>query len=190
MDFICGPEWDRRVISLEPKGKIGLMITGGIDSWVLFNLLLQATHLDITLFTIDRKDGFDKVEHVEFLTGRSVIPIPETTTNHKDRYFEGITKIFKDFDIDELYTGINITPPTDFFPEFESVGKPQRPWRKPEYEEIKYPFQHLYKYHIIELAKSNDIDLSETLSCIAHAELPCGECWQCMERAWGFDQLT
>ena len=56
MRFECGPEWDTRIVNLNPKGKIGIMITGGIDSWLLYNLLaLEYNHESILLFLIKYK---------------------------------------------------------------------------------------------------------------------------------------
>ena len=55
---------------------------------------------------------------------------------------------------------------------------------------VRLPFLHLYKYHIIDLARQEKIDLSDTMSCIASIDQECGKCWQCMEKKWGIDQIS
>lgn len=135
-----------------------------------------------------RADGFDGVDKITRLTGRTdIITIREPTDVHYRRVREGLTQILEQFDIDQLYTGVNHVPPLAHFPEFEE-GKPNRPWRIPE-GRLLCPFLYLYKYHIIDLAHKNNINLSQTQSCLTQREGHCGECWQCRERQWGFDQL-
>jgi len=92
--------------------------------------------------------------------------------------------ILENYEIDELYTAVNIIPHTEYFPEFISEGKPGRPWSIPEDEPVKCPFLHLYKYHIIDLANRYNIDLSQTQTCLIQLEGHCGKCWQCLEKQW------
>lgn len=186
MQYICGPEWDQRVVNLNPRGNVGIVMSGGIDSWVLYNLLTN--HTKPIIFNIVRKDGFDTVDRVRNLTKRPVIGVPESTTHHAMRVPEGIWKILREYDLDELYYGINAGPPTNHFPEFASEDQPRRPWKIIE-DQLKAPFLHLYKYHIIDLALKRNIDLSGTMSCIRSTISPCGECWQCREKIWGYSQL-
>jgi len=185
MQYICGPDWDRRIIPINQEGKVGILMSGGIDSWVLYNMLN-----DPIIFNITRTDGFDNVERVRDLTGKPVIEIPEFTTDHWRRVDVGIDHIFKNYDVDQLYHGINMTPPIDIFPEFNILSKPFRPWRIDD-QRLKVPFLHLYKYHIIDLAKQLQIPLDNTRSCIDNASGDeCGHCWQCKEKKWGFQQLS
>ena len=44
-------------------------------------------------------------------------------------------------------------------------------------------------YHVIDLANKHNIDLRYTQSCIESPSHHCGECWFCLERTWGYDQL-
>lgn len=184
MDYIVGPSWDRRVITIEPKGKIGIAMSGGIDSWVVYNTLPK----NVMIFNIKRKDGADSSDNIRRLINRDdIIEIDEDTTEHATRIRRGITNILDRYDIDQLYTGVNHIPPLAHFPEF-SENKPNRPWINP-YKRLKTPLLHTYKYHIIDLAKQLNIDLSNTHSCLVQNFGHCGKCWQCRERQWGFDQL-
>jgi hypothetical protein len=218
MKFECGPEWDTRVVNIEPKGKIGIMITGGIDSWLLYNLLgrMLYSHQAITLFLIKKyvRPGIPGQEYynvnapelISGLTGRDdlilIDKFIEYTKNDNPNYKPwdkviemSIPYILEKYNIDELYNGSNVGPPTDYFPEFLNSSDPQPPlkrWNIPNilpWSKIKCPFLHLYKYHIIDLANKNNIDLSHTHSCGIDPIGHCGECWQCLEKQWGYKQL-
>ena len=39
MKFITGPKWDERVITLNPKKKVGVLMSSGVDSTTIFKLL-------------------------------------------------------------------------------------------------------------------------------------------------------
>ena len=185
MQYICGPNWDQRIISVEQKGKVGILMSGGIDSWVLYNLLN-----DPIIFNITRADGFDGADRVRKLTGKQITEIPESTTNHWQRVDIGIDYILENYDVDQLYDGINLNPPIDLFPEFNILSKPYRPWQI-NVPRLKTPFLHLHKYHTIDLANQLKIPLEDTRSCIDNASgNECGQCWQCKEKKWGFEQLS
>jgi len=192
MRYECGPEWDTRVININPKPKIGIMMSGGIDSWVLFNILKSDrwSSPEIVIFNIKRADRYDGAERIKLLTGRSeIIEIDELTTNHANRIPTAKDYILKNYGIDELYTGVNHTPPSEHFPELITDERPDRPWNTPSSSKGKYPFLHLYKYHIIDLANRHKINLSQTQSCLRELKEHCGICWQCLERQWGYKQL-
>jgi len=212
MRFECGPEWDTRVIHIKPKNKIGITMTGGIDSLVLYNLLkiVMGDTSKILIFNIlasgDHGEGYDSPERVSLLTDRyDIIKIDKYikhTENDKPYYKPWVevmemsmTHMLEDFDIDELYHGINMNPPIEFFPEFDTNETPGRRWYIPEalrdmpYLKMKAPFLNLYKYHILDLANKNNINLRHTQSCQEYMNGHCGECWWCLERAWGYNQL-
>ena len=130
MRFECGPEWDMRIININPKPLIGIVMSGGIDSWVLYNILKLSFKMPkIVVFNIKRDDGFDNAETVKRLTGTTeIIEIDEWTTEHHNRVPLGIEYILENYGIDELYSGVNIIPHTEYFPEFITDAKPGRPW--------------------------------------------------------------
>ena len=183
MNYICGPLWDRRIVNIDQQGKVGIVMSGGLDSYVLYHLLD-----DPIVFNIKREDRFDNADRVQKLINRNVIEINEVSTNHWDRVPLTIGQLLKEHNVDSLFCGINHTPPIDHFPEFDTDAKPDRPWRF-EDKKVKVPFLHLYKYHIIDLAYQLDLDLSDTMSCLHNLDTHCGECWQCKEREWGFEQM-
>jgi hypothetical protein len=181
--YIVGPEWDRRVVEVIPRENDAIVMSGGLDSYVLYNLLSKPK-----IFNIKRKDNFDNSDQIRNLTGADVIEVDEVTTDSTERLQQTVHKIMDEYDIGMLYCGLNHTPPLEYFPEFDTEAKPNRPWRI-DHPKFKTPFLHIYKYHIIDLGNQLNLDLNKTQSCLWEIYSHCGECWQCKERQWGFDQL-
>ena len=80
MNYICGPLWDRRIVNIDQQGKVGIVMSGGLDSYVLYHLLD-----DPIVFNIKREDRFDNADRVQKLINGNVIEINEVSTNHWDR---------------------------------------------------------------------------------------------------------
>lgn len=185
MKYICGPVWDERVVNIDIGNNPAILMSGGLDSWVLYNLLPQ----DVTIFNIKRKDGFDSAARIKLLTERdNIIEVDEASSDPSIRVGETVNHILTNYDVGELYLGLNRAPPVEYFPQFDTPQRPFRPWIN-TWPLIRTPLLHLYKYHIINLAIRNNISVINTLSCIAQLDIPCGKCWQCVERQWGYDQL-
>ncbi len=183
--YICGPTWDQRVVNITSSSSIGILMSGGIDSWVLYNMLLKdIPSNNIKLLNIKRPDGIDNSFRIKMLTSRSDIVEVEVDQSIKLT----IDKVIDTYPDMQIFTGVNIIPHTEYFPEFGDEERPRRPWRI-DWPSVSVPFHHLYKYHIIDLAIKNNVDLSNTMSCTRSADSHCGQCWQCRERAWGFKQL-
>ena len=191
MKYECGPKWDRRVITVDPKEGDAILMSGGIDSFVLYHLLDNPIAFNIT-----RADGIDNAPHIKQLIGKDPISIEDGFADDPDvlstnRIPDGVTKIIARYKPAQLYTGTNIIPHTEYFPEFNSSGKPYRQWR-PERDPARVisPFAHLYKYHIIDLANQIGLDLSDTQTCALETTTHCGTCWPCKEKLWGYAQLN
>lgn len=186
-EYIVGPKWDRRVITINPQGrKIGISMSGGIDSWVLYNLLPNKE--DIIIYNFDTNRGLDADETVKKLTGRDDIITLPTELDDPHPVKSGIKELARLHNLDQLYTGVNQVPHYKYFPEFASEREPPRPWRI-DHDVLKTPFLHLYKYHILWIAEDMGIDLSETQSCTTQPVGHCGTCWWCREKKWAYDQL-
>ena len=210
MRFECGPEWDTRIINIEPKGKIGILMSGGADSFILYELLKSIPDCPhINIFWVetggDTGPGWDLVETVELLTGRDdIIPVEKFlkhTENDSPDYLpwnEVLIKsnlwVVEEYKLDILYNGTNMNPPPEFFPEFHNTHFGQAHpghWTIPKYTKVECPFLHLYKYHIMDLGIKHNIDISQTHSCNdwPTAEGHCGVCRTCLEKQWGFTEL-
>jgi len=194
MKLECGPEWDLRVIqfdaNIEPS-RCGILMSGGFDSYVLYNTIGKNNIGKI--FNLKRSDRFDNRQHIEELIGRNdIIDIDEKPDWNAGNRIINLLEIVLDIygtDIDALYFGINHIPHLYHFPEFAQTTPPHRPWRIDNSKILKTPFLHLYKYHIIDLANRLELDVSATQSCLNRLDSHCGECWQCDEREWGYQQL-
>ena len=185
--YIVGPKWDQRVITIDPKGdKIGIAMSGGIDSWVLYNLLPNKDN--IIIYTFETLSGVDDVETVYKLTGRDDIIVLPTMPEDPTPVKNGLRTIVEMYNLDQIYTGVNQVPHYKYFPEFAEQNEPPRPWRI-DSKVIITPFLHLYKYHIIWLAQKIGLDLSATESCTTQKIGHCGTCWWCREKQWAYDQL-
>jgi hypothetical protein len=182
MQYICGPTWDQRVVNINPKPKVALLMSGGIDSLVLYHLLSREAEVEV--YTADRDDGFDTPLNVASLIGYFPKTIKADPTNPPEMMVKAIQNI-RGIDV---YLGLNVQPPVEHFPQFDIDGRPYRPFYIP-FPNIKAPFLHLYKYHIIDLAHKEGIDISETQSCLEYTVGHCNRCWQCREITWAFDML-
>lgn len=184
--YITGPDWDVRLVTITQKTNSAILMSGGIDSWVLYNLLDK----NIKVFTYLRTDGIDDIDKVKRLTGRDdIIGIPNNGIN-KFNFDYCQDWIMANFNIDEVFIATNVIPHLAYFPEFNEDGVPDRLWVNDDIDRVKTPFSHLYKYHIIDIARKNDIDITQTISCLRLIDKNCGQCWQCKERQWGFNQLS
>ena len=182
MQYVCGPSWDQRVVNIDPKEKVALLMSGGIDSLVLYHLLSRECEVEV--YTAERDDGFDSPKKVESIIGHAPNVIKLNPTHHSQIMIQAIESI----KCQDIYLGLNVQPPIEHFPQFDIEGRPYRPFYIP-FPYVKAPLLHLYKYHIVDLAHNEGIDISDTQSCLEYTVGHCGRCWQCREISWAFDML-
>lgn len=195
----CGPAHDIRTLNIElPTTKrIGVMVSGGIDSTLLYYLLQylkksQNTNHFIRPFMIPRKEGsvyFAKpmVNHVHRLLD---LPpsyptiIGDNRVEESKQVESGVIKAIAFAKIEIIYIGAIDTRP-------EHLINYERPVTI-ESSEIKFPFLHLEKSHVIDLYYRLGIEsiLSHTHSCDQNETAECGTCNGCIERIWGFNELN
>ena len=195
----CGPVHDVRTLSIElpETNRIGVMVSGGVDSTVLYYLLQylkksQNTNHFIRPFMVPRREGskyFAKpmVNHVHRLLdlpesyptimGDNTLPEPKQVES-------GIIQAMTIAKIETMYIGAIDTRP-------EHLINYERPVTI-ETTEIKFPFLHLEKSHVIDLYYRLGIEsiLQYTHSCDQNETSECGTCNGCTERIWGFNQLN
>jgi len=211
----CGPQTDQRILNfnlpfynnfkhenlykkltkLQKNYRIGILVSGGLDSALLYYLLLlenqnTESKFNITPYTILRKEGsrYYAIKVINYIN--SLFNIKPTELNivgdnslpEIQQVESGVSDVLKYNDY--IYLGIIDSRPEHL------VG-----WNKPNFVETirrKYPLIGLQKCHIIDLIyKFNLSKLFEiTHSCIQNEITPCKLCNGCMERNWGFTMLN
>jgi len=214
----CGPSHDRRSLSLVlpsiPKfdseltrnlyrklnkmvsgNEIGILISGGLDSAILYFLLIKENietgeKFNITPFTMIRKEGsrYYAKGVINWINDYYGLPKVELNivgdnTLAEIQQVESAVKEVLHRKIDFMYLGI-----------IESRPEHSINWTRYTFKETfnrKYPFLNLQKSHVIDLyIKFNLFELLKiTHSCAINEQIKCGYCNGCNEREWGFSQL-
>ena len=198
MKLECGPVSDRRIINLvlpTIKSNIGIFVSGGLDSAILYYLLMnenqQMNNLhNIVPLTVLRKEGsknFAKlvvahIRHIFNLTYIDPIYLGDNTLPEHEQVKSGV-KDAKDLGFDIVFTGL-----------IEQLPQHMIGWFPIEYQEnefFKAPFKNLNKSHIVDLCLQSDQQalFYITHSCATWEMSRCNLCNGCTERRWGFEQL-
>jgi hypothetical protein len=194
----CGPINDRRILSFtlpEERKKIAIFISGGIDSALLYFLLLEENKKlnnlhEIKPLSIIRKEGSRYFANLVIAHIHSFYNMP-----YQDPLLVGDNTLPEDKQvksgmIDALTFGFEIM----YLGLIEQLPQHMIGWQPIPYKEtpkFKAPLGILNKSHIIDLViKLNQKSLFNiTHSCSTYEIARCNECNGCNERKWGFDQL-
>jgi hypothetical protein len=194
MKYICGPEHDKREIDISlpyvPKN-IGVFISGGMDSAVLYYLLLkenisQNNRHFIVPFVIAREEGskyfaVPVIRHIHRLLN---LPKPEI-------YFLDIEKLEPHR---QVVAGIDLAYSIGcevvYTGAIEQLAIHAIGWDRPQLKEtynFKAPFLSINKSHIISLISQLGLEsiFYITYACVQDKGR-CNQCNGCNERAWGF----
>lgn len=198
MNITCGPTFDKRSVDIvlpPTPSKIGVLVSGGIDSAILYylvhmqNKFMNNRHTILPL-TILRKEGskyfaqgvVDKIHKLHNLPLIDTIIIGDNTLPEEEQVKSGVTQAHTTgFMI--VYCGV-----------IEQLPQHMVNWHpipSRETRRFKTPFQVLNKSHIVDLCiKFNLTDLfAITHSCSTLEDQRCNQCNGCNERTWGFEQL-
>lgn len=198
MNIICGPESDKRTVKInlpKEKSKIGVLISGGIDSAILYYVMLAENQLrnnlhEVLPISIMRAEGSEyfsklvvasmnekfKLENIEStIVGDPTLPDDQQVKSGVDDALN--------LGFDLVYAGV-----------IEQQEEHMIGWVPPpsgETKRFKTPFKNINKIHIIDLVnKFNQEDLFYiTHTCNVYKVGRCHRCNGCNERAWGFAQL-
>jgi hypothetical protein len=201
MNIICGPIDDQRTVSInlpKEKSRIGVLVSGGTDSAILYYLLLLENKLrgnlhEILPISIMRKEGskyFSSlvVGHINSqfqlpfkdpqVVGDNTLPEEQQVKSAVD---EALSSGF-----DLIYAGV-----------IEQLPQHMVNWTPiPSRETVRFktPFQSINKSHIIDMIvklKQQPL-LHITHSCAddKYQIGRCNKCNGCNERTWGFKQLN
>jgi len=215
MNLILGPDnlstefdfnFEEANKKLQKKyNKIGLYFSGGIDSTALLLVIInelikteKINQIPIHCFTIIKKDFAtdNSVKVIEKVKAKFNIEIQHTNyiPNYKNlEHVLGVPllrQLYLD-NIDTLFfTGINKTPSEELV-KFKNKLAIHYGYFKDR--TLYYsPFLYMNKTQILDIFyKLNCEDILEhTYSCNVHPTMPCGDCYSCEERAWGFQLLN
>lgn len=200
-NIILGPAQDRRNFQLELPifpTKLGVLVSGGLDSAILFYLLKTINQKignvhTIIPYSIRRKEGsiihaplvIDYI-HKCFNEEPTKISFIDTLSSIREgKQVWLATQIIKTTnEVDHLYLGVIYSRP-DHFKDVEVF----RPTKK-EIGFLKYPFFQLEKSHIIDLIINlNQQKLFEITTSCDNYGIKCFGCVGCTERAWGFSEM-
>lgn len=199
MIITCGPQHDQRTLTLELPAdtplKIAVMISGGIDSAILYYILLEENkNLDnlheIIPVVIERREGSKYFARLVIAQLQMLFGLPLTspaivgdpTLEEKDQVRSGVMDVWK-LGFNRCYIGAIEQQPEHMIGWVDPGAK--------ENHRLKLPMRGLNKTHVIDLViRLNQSSLFNiTHTCNVHEIGRCYGCNGCNERSWGFSQL-
>ena len=171
--------------------RIALLFSGGVESTLLYYLLgTESASKSLSLYVVDRHNQPLSKAHTVFEMVRSIIN--DNTTELKQLHLIEIANQrqvpFASRMLEQKYEavvwGINQ------YPDDTSI-RPQHQFDFVERGKMKLPLANLQKDAIIKLYYEIGIQhiLAHTHSCGSDQDHPCGECFNCRERAWAYQRL-
>jgi 7-cyano-7-deazaguanine synthase in queuosine biosynthesis len=204
MKIITGPTHleNELTFTIPEVDKIGIFMSGGIDSAALLSLMLtelietnRLHSVSITAFTIEKPTGepeyaariLKKFEKHFETTISHVNNIPNTAAAVQQGRMdhEVVMQTCRMFD-GLMYLSSNNMPSADIKEFTGGLGFSYRP--NPLYQQ---PFLNLLKPQLIDILYKlkTDFIIPYTHSCSTQLTGKCNSCYSCEERSWGFDQL-
>ncbi len=160
---------------LKPEGKIAVMLSNGMDSKVVLEML-KMVHDNITTINLIRPTGRDISS-----TADIKLPLVEGASEYERVCNTILHNIIPYFD--QVWCGENAVPEIEWFRNHEDV-----PTRGTKEIDGNYysPLLFYDKAAVVALANKYNIDVSGTVSCIVHQDHHCKQCWFCKEREYGY----
>lgn len=165
-----------------PKVKVGVFVSGGLDSAILYYLMLKENQNIVPLLvfknTDQRQYAANVIDYVQSQFGLHQTPLLLKSKNIRQAVSEAAGLGF-----DLVYVGV-IKELDEFL-----VG-----WESNNFNDTGFcrgPLKHLDKSEIVGLIRKNNLEqlFSITHSCATQSQGRCLVCNRCRERAWGFSQL-
>ena len=189
-------------------GPIGIIMSGGADSSLLFYILMKYATGPIHVFscangkTNNREPygALNVINRCIELTGRKDIFFYSYWEDHKLLHNMINMSVVTQTDISIMYAGFTKPPPEGAIVDFDTTttfGGVEVPGAIQVYyyknDKLYYPFINTNKKGIADLYKKLDVEdlYSYTRSCESPTLLTghCGKCWWCKERIWAFGKL-
>lgn len=199
MIITTGPEHDRRTVNVAlptTPQKIGVLVSGGMDSAILYYLTLLENkrigniHTIIPLI-VQRKEGSKNfaqlvVAHVNSqfdLPHSNFIYVGNNTLAEEEQVKSGVMEAYAT-GFDRVYVGLIQQLPQHM------IGWQPIPYQQSE--RFRTPLKDFNKSHIVDLIRQYKQEALYyiTHSCSATELGRCNQCNGCNERSWGFEQLA
>ena len=183
-------------VKLTLHRRIGVLVSGGLDSALLYYLIRKLTLSDnrfsVIPYTIIRNDGSSRyaqpvIDYVHDILGieqQYATKLEIDETDSELQVAAGMRELYKT-NRNRIYIGIIQT-----LEEHAMHGVP-KPYVPVNSEMFNYPLKDLTKAHVVQLIIQLGLEKLFTLthSCVYDIDTPCGTCNRCNERAWAFSQL-
>lgn len=212
MIFECGTESDKQQVSITVDNDVSVALTlsGGLDT-ALLTYLISLELLETNrrpedyikwIFTIPKRDGAELYPDAIInwinkkldinLPSKTILKIPKLhSTYHGTQVWSSILYAIEKYNPDKIYMGDQRAAP-----EWANIDQP-RPNRSKTLEgpmpgKVIFPFNHLYKYHTVDLFYKLGVEelFDLTHSCTQLLTSRCNRCYHCLERSWAFKELN
>jgi len=183
-------------VKLTLHRRIGVLVSGGLDSALLYYLIRKLTLSDdrysVIPYTIIRNDGSSRyaqpvIDYVHEILGveqQYATKLDIDETDSELQVAAGMREL-RNTDRNLIYIGIIQTL------EEHALHDVPKPYVPTNSELFNYPLKDLNKAHIVQLIVQLGLEKLFTLthSCVYDIDTPCGVCNRCNERDWAFTQI-
>ena len=165
-----------------PARRAGIFISGGLDSALLYYLLLKENPNIVPLLCIknaeQQQHALNVITHVQSLYGIKVEPLEMRSTEVRTALKEAVFLGFH-----PVYVGVT-KELEEFLVDWEPNNFRDTKW-------VVGPFKDLDKSQIVDLVIKHQAEhlFLITHSCASQTQGRCNVCNRCRERAWAFSQL-
>lgn len=183
--------------------RIGITVSGGLDSTILAYLILKEIELtqrtnsiDVKLFTIIKNDGSTYYAARIVNELKKIFPAQKLTYVNNcsngdvwdGRATVGITLLYSRNDTDVLYTGVN----RQVSPEIKRFKNRLKIYYQDEKRWYKAPFLNMKKPNMLDLYYKLGVEslIPFTHTCTTSLLSKCNACYSCEEREWAFNELN
>lgn len=175
---------------LNDVDRIGVMLSGGMDSALLLYLLGKHTTNEIKCFTVKKHDGADLyvdgiVDWINIKLQKNIpysFRVGNPNLHHEQIIVNALYLVRNECEV--VYLAGNK------YPENILPNGPRR-IRVGTGKSVRQPFFDYFKTDILRTYVHDDIlDLLQfTHTCTEQCSGRCNVCWQCKERQWAFNEL-
>lgn len=181
--------------------RLAVLYSGGADSTLLYylvaaNLLKHGQYKTLDLLIVDRYNKpiekaiklYNRVKEQlgDTISTLKIINVPESTPNNL-QVLQVVNQEQDNYDcilwgVNQYPDDVSIRPRSEFTVNFSKYA---------DHPKLKLPFTNYKKTDIIDTFIKLGLEhiLNNTHSCGNPGLVPCGECFNCRERAWAYKEL-